>query len=291
MSSITSIEEEDTHMIEALITYKFMQHALVSGMIIGLVAPLIGVFLVVRRMSLIADALSHITLSGVAAGLLLSQYTAVFQGVSPIYMGMVFSVGGAFLIDKLRQAYKFYQELAIPIILSAGIGLGVVLISLANGFNVDLFGYLFGSLLSVTTEDLWRVAVAGIIVLGAVWVFYKELLYLSFDEEGARLAGVPRRVVNVIFSVLVALVISVSMQVVGILLVSALITLPVAAALQLANSFRQTFVYAVIFGEFSVICGLMIAFTFNLASGGTIVLVAVLLLGLVLLLKRITGAE
>lgn len=277
-------------MIEAFMNYTFMQHALLSGLIIGFVAPLIGVFLVVRRMSLIADALSHITLSGVAAGLLLAQYVPFFQNVSPVYTGMVFSVGGAFMVDKLRQAYKFYQELAIPIILSAGIGLGVVLISLANGFNVDLFGYLFGSLLSVTEEDLWRVVVASLIVIVIVWIFYKELLYLSFDEEGARISGVPRNLINVIFSVLVALVISISMQVVGILLVSALITLPVAAALQVANSFRQTFVYAIIFGEVSVLSGLMIAYTFDLASGGTIVLVAVLLLVCVLVGKRVRNS-
>jgi len=199
-------------------------------------------------------------------------------------------VGGAFMVDKLRQAYKFYQELAIPIILSTGIGLGVVLISLANGFNVDLFGYLFGSLLSVTEEDLWRVVIASLLVIAIVWLFYKELLYLSFDEEGARISGVPRNLINIIFSVLVALVISIAMQVVGILLVSALITLPVAAALQLADSFRQTFVYAIIFGEISVLSGLVIAYTFDLASGGTIVLIAVLLLMCVLAVKRLRNS-
>jgi zinc transport system permease protein len=274
-------------MLEAIFTYKFMQHAMLSGLIIGFVAPLIGVFLIVRRMSLIADALSHITLSGVAAGLLLAQYVPAFKGISPIYTGMLFSVAGAFMVDKLRQAYRFYQELAIPIILSAGIGLGVVLISLANGFNVDLFGYLFGSLLSVTQEDLLRVIIASVIVVLVIWFFYKELLYLSFDEEGARISGIPRNTINIIFSVLVAIVISISMQVVGILLVSALITLPVAAALQLANSFKQTFVYAIIFGEVSVVSGLIVAYTFDLASGGTIVLVAVLLLVLILLFKRL----
>ncbi|BAU25976.1 zinc transport system permease protein [Aneurinibacillus soli] len=277
-------------MIEAILHYTFMQNALLSGLVIGLVAPLIGVFLVVRRLSLIADALSHITLSGVAAGLLLGQSIPFFQSISPIYMGMAFSVVGAFMIDKLRAAYRFYQELAIPIILSTGIGLGVVLISLANGFNVDLFGYLFGSLLAVTQQDVIRVVIASAIVIVVVWLFYKELLYLSFDEEAARISGVPRGVVNVIFSILVAIVISISMQVVGILLVSALITLPVAAALQLANSFRQTFVYAILFGELSVLAGLMLAYTFNLASGGTIVLVAVLLLVIVLLGKRVRNS-
>jgi zinc transport system permease protein len=274
-------------MIEAILTYKFMQHALLAGIIIGFIAPLIGVFLVVRRQSLIAEALSHITLSGVAAGIFLGQYFVVFKWISPVYIGMVFSVMGAFLIDRLRSAYKFYQELAIPIILSAGIGLGVVLISLANGFNVDLFGYLFGSLLSVTLQDLIRIIIASIVVLVVVWMLYKELLYLSFDEEGAKVSGISSRLVNISFSILIALVISISMQIVGILLVSALISLPAAAALQLSKSFKQAIFYAIVFGEISVITGLFVSYYLNLASGGTIVLIAVLLLGIILGLKRL----
>lgn len=274
-------------MIDAIMKYDFMLHALIAGILIGFVAPLIGVFLVVRRMSLIADALSHITLSGVAAGILISQYFAPLKQISPIYFGMLFSVGGAFSIDKLRQIYRSYQELAIPIILSTGIGLGVVLISLANGFNVDLFGYLFGSLLSVTRNNLITIMIAGLVILIVIRLFYKELLYLSFDEEGARISGIPHRWINLIFSVLVSLVISVSMQVVGILLVSAMITLPVAIALQLSKSFRQTLIYAIVFGELSVLSGLFIAYIFDLASGGTIVVVAVLYLLLILLIKKI----
>lgn len=274
-------------MLEAFYKYSFLQNAFLSGILIGLIAPLIGVFLVVRRQSLIADALSHITLSGVAAGILLSQRFSFFAEWNPIYFGTAFSIAGAFVMDKLRQAYRFYQELAIPIILSTGIALGVVLLSLANGFNVDLFGYLFGSLLSVTDGDLIRVVFISLIVFVVVFFLYKELLFLSFDEEGARLSGVSRRIVNLTFSVLVALVISVSMQVVGILLVSALITLPVATAMQLASSFRQTFFYSILFGEVSVISGLIIAYQFNLASGGTIVLVAVFLLLVVLFVKKV----
>jgi zinc transport system permease protein len=273
-------------MLEALFTYKFLQYALISGLIIGLVAPLLGVFIVVRRQSLIADALSHITLAGVAAGLLLGQTFSLFANVDPIFFGMFFSVAGALLIEQLRKEYKFYQELAIPIILSAGIGLGVVFISLANGFNADLFGYLFGNILAVSQADLLRISIAGIIVLFTIWLLYKEMLYLSFDEENARLSGIPHRLINLIFSVLVAFVISISMQVVGILLVSAMLTLPVAAALRIARSFRQTIFYAIIFGELAVISGLISAYYFNLASGGTIVLVSVLLLVTVLIKKK-----
>ncbi|MGQ0440730.1 metal ABC transporter permease, partial [Bacillus sp. B-TM1] len=133
-------------------------------MLIGLVAPLIGVFVVIRRMSLIADALSHVTLSGIAASLLLEK--TIFTGgfLNPLYMGMIFSIGGALLIEKLRTVYKHYQELAIPIILSAGMGIGVIFISLANGFNTDLFSYLFGSVSAVTSTDLIIIGIVAIVV-------------------------------------------------------------------------------------------------------------------------------
>ena len=131
-------------MIETFLRFDFLQYALYTGMMIGLLAPILGVFLVVRRMSLIADALSHITLSGIAFSLLMGKYVGFFAGLNPLYMGMIFSVGGSLLIEQLRRVYTFYKEIAIPIILSAGIGIGVIFISLANGFNNDLFNYLFG---------------------------------------------------------------------------------------------------------------------------------------------------
>lgn len=274
-------------MIEAILNYQFMQNAILSGMMIGFIAPLIGVFLVVRRLSLIADALSHITLSGVAAGLFFGQLFPYVKAVSPVYFGLLFSLIGSFFMDQLRQIYKHYQEIAIPIILAAGTGLGVVLISLANGFNTDLFGYLFGSLLSVSREDVYHVFGAGIVVGLVVLLLYKELLYVTFDEEAAKIAGLPIRLINTLFSILVALVVAMSMQIVGILLVSALISIPAAAALQLANSFRQAILYAIVFGEASVTIGLIVSYYLNLASGGTIVLLAVLFLCIVLITKRV----
>lgn len=274
-------------MLEALLNYKFLQYALFSGLIIGLVAPLMGVFLVVRRLSLIADALSHITLAGVAAGLLLVEYIAFLADIDLSYFGMLFAVFGAFLVEALRKAYRHYQELAIPIILSAGIGLGVVLISLSKGSSFDIFGYLFGNINAVTQEDVIRVGIAALIVLLLIWLLYKELLYLSFDEESARISGIPHRMINVIFAILVALVISISMQVVGILLVSAMITLPVATAMQWSNSFKRTFVYAILFGELAVVLGMIAAYYLNIASGGAITLLSVLFLVVSIGIKRV----
>ena len=132
-------------MISGLLQYEFLQNAFITGIIIGILAPLLGVFVVVRRMSMIADALSHVALAGIAFSLLLQKSFVTMTGLNPLYMGMAFSVGGSLFIEKLRNIYKHYQELAIPIILSGGIGLSVIFISIADGFNTDLFGYLFGS--------------------------------------------------------------------------------------------------------------------------------------------------
>jgi zinc transport system permease protein len=274
-------------MMEVMWQYEFMRHALLAGVIVGLISPLVGVFLVVRRLSLIADALSHVTLSGVAAGLLLQREISWFQSFNPLYMGTAFSVAGALFVEQLRRLYRSYQELAIPIILSGGIGLGVVLISAGEGFNVNVMGYLFGSIIAVNDDDVKWVVVVGTIVALTIALLYKELFALSFDEESAYLSGIPRRGINLVFILLVALVITASVRVVGILLVSALMTLPVAASLQLAQSFRQTVILSVLFAETSVISGLICSFYFDLAPGGTIVLIAVGWLLLTILLKRL----
>lgn len=274
-------------MIDALLTYPFLQYALITGFIIGAIAPLMGVFLVVRRLSLIADALSHITLAGVAAGLLLSEWVASFAGLDPILFGMIFAVIGALLIEQLRKTYQHYQELAIPILLTTGIGLAVVLISLSKRSTGDVFGYLFGNILAITSTDFVRVVIAGSIIILLIFLFYKELLYLSFDEENAKISGMPHALINLLFAVMIALVISVSMQVVGILLVSAMITLPVAIALQWAKSFKQTFLYAMLFGELAVLLGMISAYYFDLASGGAITLILVLFLLISMSIKKI----
>lgn len=265
-------------MLEALFQYEFLQNAFVVGILIGFIAPLLGVFIVVRRLSLIADALSHVTLAGIAASLLVQKKFFTFATLNPIYIGMAFSVVGSLFIEKLRTVYKHYQELAIPIILSGGIGLSVIFISLADGFNTDLFSYLFGSVSAVSRTDVWTISIIFFIVLTVIFLFYKEWFILSFDEEYAQVSGVKVKALHFVFIVLVALVIAASMRIVGILLVSSLMTLPVAASIRIAKGFKQALWFSVLFGEFAVIVGLFLSYYLNLAPGGTIVLLAVCIL-------------
>ncbi|MBE2912112.1 MULTISPECIES: metal ABC transporter permease [Anoxybacillus] len=265
-------------MLEALFQYEFLQNAFVVGILIGFIAPLLGVFIVVRRLSLIADALSHVTLAGIAASLLVQKKFFTFATLNPIYIGMAFSVVGSLFIEKLRTVYKHYQELAIPIILSGGIGLSVIFISLADGFNTDLFSYLFGSVSAVSRTDVWTISIIFFIVLTVIFLFYKEWFILSFDEEYAQASGVKVKSLHFVFIVLVALVIAASMRIVGILLVSSLMTLPVAASIRIAKGFKQALWFSVLFGEFAVIVGLFLSYYLNLAPGGTIVLLAVCIL-------------
>ncbi|TKD70147.1 metal ABC transporter permease [Pseudalkalibacillus hwajinpoensis] len=274
-------------MIQALWKFEFLQNAFMAGVLIGVIAPLLGVFIVVRRQALIADALSHITLAGIAASLLIGKYSTFWQGINPVYMGMAFSAAGSLFIEQLRKVYKHFEELAIPITLSGGIGLGVVFLSLADGFNSDLFNYLFGSVIAISRTDLMAVAVITVVVLLVVTLLYKELFFLSFDEEHAVVSGIRGKSIQFIFILLVAFVIAVSMQIVGVLLVSALMTLPVAASIRIAKGFKQTIGFSILFGEMAVLGGLVLAYYLDIAPGGTIVLLSALILVAVLLFKRL----
>jgi len=273
-------------MISAIFHYEFLQNTFLTGLLIGLIAPLLGTFIVVRRLSLIADALSHVTLAGIAASLFLSKKTMLFAGVNPLYFGMGFSVLGSVLVERLRIVYKHYQELAIPIILSGGIGIGVIFISLADGFNTDLLNYLFGSVSAVSRLDLYVILGISIFVGVIILLLYKELYLLSFDEEHAKVSGIPAKSIHLLFMILIALVIAASMRIVGILLVSALMTLPVAASMRIARGFKQTIFLSILFGEISVIGGLISAYYLDLAPGGTIVMISILILLGIIFYKR-----
>lgn len=250
--------------------YEFMRNAFMAGLVIGVVSPVVGLFITLRRLSMIGDALAHVCLAGVAAGLLM--------GTHPVLTASAFSLSGALLIEALREKYKTYSELTIAIILSAGAALGAILLSLGKGLNANFMSYLFGSIITVNRTDVYIITAAGLLVLTLIRLFYKELFLITFDEEGARIAGLPVRVISVGFTAITALTIAISIRIVGILLVSSLMVLPVAAALRLAASFRTALIMSVAAGELAVLAGMFASYYFNLAPGGVIIMASVFIL-------------
>src|SRR5690625_3637816 len=273
-------------MIADFLQFDFLRYTFYTGILIVIIAPLLGAFLVVRRLALLADALSHVTLAGIAFGLFIEKQF-ISLSLSPLYSGMGFSVVGAILIEKLRSVYRAYEEIGIPIILSGGVGLSVIFIALANGFNTDLFHYLFGSVSAVSRADFISILLITIIVHALIVALYKELLTLSFDEEHAVVSGIRANVIHFIFIILAALVIAASIRIVGVLLVSALMTLPVASAMRLARSFKQLIFYSIVFAEVAVIFGIISGYYFNIPPGGTIVIIAVFILIVILSWKKV----
>ncbi|MCF6465720.1 metal ABC transporter permease [Clostridium sp. Cult2] len=262
---------------KSMLSYGFMQKSFVMGIMIALIAPTIGYFLVLRRQSIIGDTLSHVALSGVAFGMITNSY--------PVYTAITFSIIAAVGIEGLRKRFENYAELSLAIVLSAGVGLASVLISLGN--TQGILSYLFGSLALVSNQDIFLVIVLGIIVFITIVLFYEGLFYISFDEESAYLAGVPNRFINLFFSILVALTVAISIRIVGVLLISSLMVLPVATSLLVAKSFKSGLIYSNVFGVISVIIGLILSYYLDLAPGGTIVLSALLLLIAIIIIENI----
>jgi zinc transport system permease protein len=245
---------------------EFMRLAFAAAAIVGLLAPGVGFFLVERRQSLMGDGIGHAAFAGVAAGTLLD--------VSPVWAALVFAVGGAVAIEGLRARFGAAGDQALALVFYVGIALGIVLVSSAGAFDVNLFQYLFGSILTVTPRDVWTVLGLGVGALAVIALLFRGLVATVIDEEGSRLAGVPVGPVNLVASLLAALTVAVAMRVVGVLLIAALMVLPVIAANRIAWSLRSTFLLAMGIGLLSALVGLTISYYGNLAPSGTIVLCA-----------------
>ena len=262
--------------IETLLTQDFLQRALFTGILIGILAPLLGSLVVVRRLSFIADTLSHFSLAGISAGLfLISSFGYVFIG-SPMYLGIGFAVVGGLFIELLRAYYKNYKEISMPIVMSVGTAVSLLFISLSGGMNSSIYSYLFGSILTVTSSSVIMIVITLAVTLILYYVFKKPIITLCFDESYARLQGINVGLFQVIFTVLLSIVISLSIEVVGVLLVSSLMIIPVAAAMKVGWSYKSTVVIAMVFSEISIVFGFWISFALNIPSGATIVLLCVL---------------
>ncbi len=245
---------------------EYMQLALVAGLVVGACAPLIGTFLVQKRMSLMGDGVGHVAFAGVSAGLLV--------GVWPIWTALVAAVGGAVAIEWLRSRGRASGDLALALFFYSGIAGGVVMTGLAGSLDSGTLSYLFGAILTVTGGDAVTIAVLGAVIAGLVVLCWRALLAVILDDEAARVAGLPVDRLNLVLAALTAVTVVAGMRVVGVLLVAALMVLPVGAAQRVARSFRQTMVVASTIGVTSAVVGLAAARQWALAPGATVVLVA-----------------
>jgi zinc transport system permease protein len=249
-----------------MLELEFMRLALGAAAVVGCLAPAVGFFLVQRRQSLIGDGIGHVAFAGVAAGILLD--------VAPVLTALAAAVAGGVAIELLRSRGRAAGDQALAIVFYTGIAIGVVLVSTAGALNVNLFQYLFGSILTVTRSDLALIASLGAVGLVVVALLYRPLAGIVVDEQGARVAGVPIDALNIVVAVLAAVTVALSMRVVGILLVAALMVLPVSAAGRVAWSMRSAFFLSIAFGLGCSLLGVAISYYANLPPGGTIVLVA-----------------
>lgn len=264
-------------MIPSLFQYGFVVRGFEAGIIVAIIAPLIGIFLVLRRYSLIADTFAHVSLAGLALG--------IITGINPLLTALVTTVLASLGIEKLRTTKKVYGESALAIFLSGSLALAIVLLSIGKGFNTNLLNYLFGSIVTVTTGDVYIIGALAVLVLILVTLFYKELVYTTFDEESARVSGIPTSLVNTVLIILTAVTVSLAIPIVGVLLISALIVLPVVTALQFKTSFAKTILWAEVISVLSVVTGIFTSFYLNLSTGGTIVLVMIAIFSLTLFFK------
>lgn len=245
---------------------EYMQLALAAGLVVGACAPLMGTFLVQKRLSLMGDGIGHVAFAGVAAGLLL--------GVSPLWTALVAALAGSMTIEWLRLRRRTTGDLALAVFFYTGIAGGVVLTGLAGSLNAGVLTYLFGSILTVAPSDVATIAVLGLVIIASVAWLWRALFSVILDEDGARVAGLPVDGLSLGLAGLTALTVVAAMRVVGVLLVAALMVLPVGAAQRLAPSFRATLLLSSGLGAGAVVVGLVLARVAGLAPGATIVLVA-----------------
>lgn len=258
--------------------YAFMRKAFYVGTLLSFIIPCIGIVVILRRLSMIGDALSHSSLAGVAGGLIL--------GINPVLGAIVLSVLASLSIEFIRKKIPRYAELSIAVVMSASVGLtGVFSSFVKNAANFNSF--LFGSIVAISNMEVIFVTIITLTVFIIFCLLYKELFHIAFDEQSARLAGIPVNAITFIFTVLTGLTVSISSRTVGALIVSSMMVLPGACAMEFADSYLKTVVYSVIFAVFFNITGLFLAYYMKLRPGGTIVLVATFTLLLIFLFKKI----
>lgn len=260
-----------------ILEYDFMRRAFIVGILLAIIIPCIGIIVVLKRLSMIGDALSHTSLAGVAAGLIF--------GINPILGAIVVTIIASFGIEAIRKKIPKYSEMSIAIIMSAGIGIAGVLSGfVTNSANFNSF--LFGSIVAISDFEMFLVLLISFLVIISFILLYKELFYIALDERLARLSGVPVKKVNFVFTILTAITVSIAARTVGALIVSSIMVIPIACSMQFAKSYKQTLILSIIFANIFTIAGLFISYYLNLRPGATIVLIGVIVLMIILIVKR-----
>jgi zinc transport system permease protein len=262
-----------------ILSYGFMQRALLTGIVVSITCSMIGLFLVLKRYSLFGDALSHVAFGGIALGFFLNIY--------PIWTAFAVAVSTALGITKLRKSAKISGDAAIAVLLSSGFAMGVLLISASHGFTIDLFSFLFGSILLTNMQDALLIVAVSCGVIATLIAIRKPLIHFTFDEEQAKVHGIPVEKLNYLFVALAAVTVIATMRLVGILLISALIVLPNITSIMMGKGFKKTMLISISLSVSAVIAGITISYYFNLAPSGTIVMLMVAMFVGTLIAKHI----
>jgi zinc transport system permease protein len=266
-------------MVLEILEAGFIQRALITGIAVAIICSAVGLFLVLRRHSLFGDALSHMAFGGIAVGL--------FTNIYPIWTAIIVSVLAALGMTKLRQSTKVPPDAAVAVLLSSGLALGIVLVSISGGFSVDLFSFLFGSILLVSQDEVYMILGLSAGIMTILLLLYRKFMYIAFDEEQAKVSGLQVSKLNYLFIVLASITVIASIRLVGILLISSLIVIPNITAMLFGKGFRKTALISGMIGVFSVVAGILISYVANIATGGTIVLVLVMTFLAVLAVKKV----
>jgi len=265
-------------MLFDLFQYSFMQRALISAISLAVICSIVGLFLVLKRHSLFGDALAHVAFGGISLGL--------FTGIYPLWTAYIVAILSAVGVNKLRESTKIPPDSSIAVLLTSGLAIGVILISISGGFTLNLFSFLFGNILLVTVDDLIIILITGAIVLPVIYVLYKKLVLIIFDENQAKVSGLNVSWINTLFIILASITIIASIRLVGVLLISSLIVIPNITALMFGKGFKKTMFISCAISIFSVVFGILFSYYSNLAPSGTIVLTMVSLFLLTIIAKN-----
>lgn len=262
-----------------ILQYGFMQKAFITGIFISLCSSILGIFLVLRKQSLISDGLSHVSFASVAFSLLI--------GASPLLLSIPVVIFASFIIYKLTRDAGLYSDASIGLVSATSVAIGVLIISISKGFNLDIYSYLFGSILALSEVEVVLSIIVSLIVIAVLFLFFQDLYLMTYDEEYARISGINVSLISLIFVILQSVTIVIGVKMVGAMLISSLIIFPAITSLQLARNFKTMILMSVIISLFSVICGIIVSFFGNFPTGATIVCINAILFFIVFFITKI----